>query len=165
MLFDSSDKLLMRIKGSSNRLYKANIPTDESVCLLTSTTDEAWLWHYRLGHVNFQSMKQLTEKEMAIGVPRVSQPEKVCQGCMTAKQVREPFSKVASRRAGDHLNWYMQIYAVPSALRHQPETSIFCWLWMISHGGCGSKWSKPRIKYTRHSGGLNFEQRMQVVLE
>jgi hypothetical protein len=55
------------------------------VSLLSSLDDPAWLWHARLGHVNFQAMKLLVDKEMAGGVPAIFHPNQLCQSCLVAK--------------------------------------------------------------------------------
>lgn len=46
-------KLIMKVKRSLNRLYRIDLNPIEPVCFLTSISDEAWLWHGWLGHVNF----------------------------------------------------------------------------------------------------------------
>lgn len=50
-----------------NRLYKIDLNPAKPICLLANMNDQSWLWHGRLGHVNFQAMKMLVEKEMAGG--------------------------------------------------------------------------------------------------
>lgn len=59
------ERMIMRVQRSLNRLYKIELKCVEPVCLKSSVDDESWLWHGRLGHVNFNSMKMLVEKEMA----------------------------------------------------------------------------------------------------
>lgn len=67
----SSCRVIMRVQRTANRLYKIELVPVKPVCLLTSIADQAWLWHGRLGHVNFQAMKKLVDKEMAGGVPLI----------------------------------------------------------------------------------------------
>lgn len=52
-VYDTSGKLLIRVKRASNRLYKIQIQETSGMCLLTKMEEAAWLWHARLGHVNF----------------------------------------------------------------------------------------------------------------
>ena len=70
-------RLIMKVPRTHNRLYKIELKFVEPKCLLSSNGDQAWLWHGRLGHVNFRSLKQLVGKEMATGVPVISHPEEV----------------------------------------------------------------------------------------
>lgn len=60
-------RLIMCVPRTANRMYKVELRNVEPNCLLASLENSAWLWHGRLGHVNFQSMKKLVEKEMAGG--------------------------------------------------------------------------------------------------
>lgn len=48
-----SQKLIMKVKRTQNRLYLIDLNPSAPVCFLTSISDEVWLWHGRLGHVNF----------------------------------------------------------------------------------------------------------------
>ncbi|KAL8154922.1 hypothetical protein AgCh_000326 [Apium graveolens] len=45
------------------------------------------------GHVNFQSMKLLSERAMVYGVPKFVKPEGVYTRCLLSKQSRKPFPK------------------------------------------------------------------------
>jgi hypothetical protein len=63
----STMRMIMRVQRSVNRLYKIVLKTVQPVCLLANLSDESWLWHGRLGHVNFQSIRMLVEREMAGG--------------------------------------------------------------------------------------------------
>lgn len=50
---DSKGELLMKVKRSPNRLYKIIIELEKGMCLTVKLDDLPWLWHSRLGHVNF----------------------------------------------------------------------------------------------------------------
>jgi hypothetical protein len=52
-------RLIMKIQRSRNRLYMLELNPVEPVCLLASISDQSWLWHGRLGHVNFHALKML----------------------------------------------------------------------------------------------------------
>ncbi|XP_074373711.1 uncharacterized protein LOC141714067 [Apium graveolens] len=55
-VYDKHQRLLMNVKRSSNRLYRIVIESGKMVCLLSRLEDHLWLWHARLGHVNFPAM-------------------------------------------------------------------------------------------------------------
>jgi hypothetical protein len=78
-------QLLMNIKRMQNRLYRIDLQLASPVCLLARLDEPAWLWHARLGHVNFQVLKKLAEKGMAAGVPLIAHPDQLCQACLVAK--------------------------------------------------------------------------------
>jgi len=96
-------RVIMRVQRTVNRLYKIELVPVEPICLLTSVQDEAWVWHGRLGHVSFQAMMKLVDKEMVGGVPLIQHPDQVCQACMAAKQTRMPFPRSAMWRAEEPL--------------------------------------------------------------
>jgi len=99
-VFDKvSSKLVMRVERSVNRLYKIELKLADPMCLMGSISEPAWLWHARLGHVNFKAIKLLVDKKMAAGVPEIDHPEQVCHGCLAGKQVRASFPKATSFRA------------------------------------------------------------------
>ena len=97
------ERMIMRVQRSLNRLYKIELKCVEPVCLKSSVDDESWLWHGRLGHVNFNSMKMLVEKEMAGGLPLIEHPDQLCQSCLAAKQTRGSFPKMSNWRADEPL--------------------------------------------------------------
>ena len=99
VLNKSHARLLVKVRCTANRPYQIELHLAEAVCLLANLEDPAWLWHARLGHVNFHAMKLLVDKEMAVGVPPITHPNQLCQGCLVAKQARQPFPAVANYRA------------------------------------------------------------------
>lgn len=54
-IYDGSDNLILKCKAT-NGIYKVH--TNQDVCMLAQKTDTAMLWHRRLGHINFQSLKK-----------------------------------------------------------------------------------------------------------
>ena len=96
-------RLIMKVKRSLNRLYKIELNQAIPVCLLSSISDPAWLWHARLGHVNFNALKLLADKKMAGGVPLITHPQQVCQDCLAGKQSRFSFPASTNYRASKPL--------------------------------------------------------------
>ncbi|XP_023739878.1 uncharacterized protein LOC111887982 [Lactuca sativa] len=78
---DSRGKLLMKVRRSSNRLYKIELHETEGMCLTAEVDDQSWLWHKRTGYINFNSMKLMAEKRMVEGMPTVKIPSQPCEGC------------------------------------------------------------------------------------
>lgn len=52
-VYDEHENMLMRVKRSSNRLYKMIIEPSKPACIFSKSDDDLWLWHLRLGHVNY----------------------------------------------------------------------------------------------------------------
>lgn len=101
---DNHGKLLMKVKRAANRLYKIRIEDSGSVeksgcdlvCLLSKVERDSWLWHSRLGHVNFAALTLMSKEQMAYGLPKLIQPKKTCEGCLMSKQVRNSFPSQAN---------------------------------------------------------------------
>ena len=84
-------RLIMNVRRSQNHLYKIKLQLAHPTCFLSNLEELACLWHARLGHVNFQSLELLAEREMVEGVPPIKHPHKLCRGCLVAKQSRHSF--------------------------------------------------------------------------
>lgn len=95
-VYESDGRLLMKVKKSENRLYKISLEESKSSCLLTKMEENTWLWHARLGHVNFQALELMSREEMALGIPEMKKPLKHCEGCLMSKQSRKPFPSQAT---------------------------------------------------------------------
>lgn len=98
-MWDDVGRLIMRVHRGLNRLYKVTLRPSQPICLLSKLDDEAWLWHARLGHVNFHVLETMTKKKLVNGVPVIKHPKQVCGGCMVAKQTRQPFPQESEWRA------------------------------------------------------------------
>lgn len=99
---ENNGDLLMKVKRSPNRLYKIIICSSETKCLMSRHDNESWLWHSRLGHVNFKALKLMSTTNMVRGMPRINLQNEVCSGCLMSKQVRKPFpqqSKFTAKKA------------------------------------------------------------------
>ncbi|GJS54680.1 zinc finger, CCHC-type containing protein [Tanacetum coccineum] len=100
---DITGKLLMKVNQSQNRLYKIILNDIQSECHLGASQEEVWLWHKRMGHVNFTSMKEMADKGIVSGLPSIEIPKQICEACMKGKQARAPFPNQASFRAKKRL--------------------------------------------------------------
>ncbi|KAD4586165.1 hypothetical protein E3N88_23766 [Mikania micrantha] len=102
-LRDEQGRLLMKVKRSPNHLYKIKITSAKTVCLSSKLEEEAWIWHVRLGHVNIQLLESMARRGCVKGLPVLTHPRQVCEGCLLAKQTRGSFSKEAQWRAKEPL--------------------------------------------------------------
>jgi hypothetical protein len=50
-------RLIMKVERTLNRMYKIELELATPIGFLASVSDQAWLWHGRLGHTNFHSLK------------------------------------------------------------------------------------------------------------
>jgi hypothetical protein len=84
---------------SQNMTFKIKLNVLEHKCLATAASRDEWLWHYRLGHLNFRDISLMQRKRMVIGLPEIQVPSEVCEECVQSKQHRNSFSKDVSSKA------------------------------------------------------------------
>ncbi|KAL8107457.1 hypothetical protein AgCh_024023 [Apium graveolens] len=76
-VYDEKGRLLMRVRRSTNRLYKIWLEESTHMALLAKIDENSWLWHVRLGHVNFQALSQMSRDEMVYGIhQKLGNPER-----------------------------------------------------------------------------------------
>ncbi|KAK2979863.1 hypothetical protein RJ640_002776 [Escallonia rubra] len=91
--------LIARVSMLSNRMFLMNIHHDAPKCLKACFDNQSWLWHLRLGHLNFGGLKLLSTKNMVKGLPSIDQPDQLCKACLVEKQHRHSFPKESISRA------------------------------------------------------------------
>ncbi|GJU50602.1 zinc finger, CCHC-type containing protein [Tanacetum coccineum] len=100
---DKTGRLLMKVQRSPNRLYKIELEEVRSTCLIAQISDPTWLWHARLGHLNFGALKTMSDKNMVEGMPKLYVPTQPCEGCLVGKQMRHSFPAHTNYRATKRL--------------------------------------------------------------
>ncbi|GJT98005.1 retrovirus-related pol polyprotein from transposon TNT 1-94 [Tanacetum coccineum] len=70
--------------------------------LLTASPTQAWLWHRRLSHLNFDYITLLLKKDIVIGLPKLKYfKDQLCLSCEMSKEKRSSFkSKVVPSSKG-----------------------------------------------------------------
>nr|GEV04225.1 hypothetical protein [Tanacetum cinerariifolium] len=70
--------------------------------LLTASPTQAWLWHQRLSHLNFNYINMLSKKDIVIGLPKLKYvKDQLCSSCELSKEKRGSFkSKVVPSLKG-----------------------------------------------------------------
>ncbi|RDX65891.1 hypothetical protein CR513_55403, partial [Mucuna pruriens] len=99
---------------TTNKIFLLYLNNAPRICLSTQLKDDAWLWHFRFGHLNFGGLKTFRQKEMVASLPNFQIPMKVCEKFVIGKQYREPFSKGNTQKAWKllevvHLDLYRSI--------------------------------------------------------
>lgn len=69
----------------------------QSHALLANDSKEN-LWHLRYGHLNVRGLLLLGNKDMIIGLPKISNLS-FCEGCVYGKQSRQTFTVGKAWRA------------------------------------------------------------------
>jgi len=97
-VFDVEHSLLARAPRVKNCLYLLTTQIAAPVCLTAKTSDEAWVWHGRYGHLNFRALRDLGQEGTVEGMPVIDRVEEFCDSCALGKQHRQPFPAVANHR-------------------------------------------------------------------
>lgn len=98
-IHDKNMSLIAQVNMTTNRMFPLYLNNNTQSCFSTRLKDEAWLWHFRYGHLNFGGLKLLEQKNMVTGLPQIQMPSEICEDCVVGKQHRDPFPKGKSWRA------------------------------------------------------------------
>ncbi|GJT99370.1 zinc finger, CCHC-type containing protein [Tanacetum coccineum] len=125
-VFGRNKKLLMKVERSKNRLYSIKLQIEAPICLLASIDNQAWLWHARLGHLNFDDINKMTRKNLVEGVPRINHAGQICDACLLGKHSRTPFPNQAKFRSKNPLDLvYGDLCGPISPATHSGKKLIF----------------------------------------
>nr|GEY35183.1 Gag-Pol polyprotein [Tanacetum cinerariifolium] len=111
--------LLIGNRGSN--LYTISLyelTSSTPLCLMAKASPtQAWLWHRRLFHLNFDYINLLSKKDIVIGLPKLKFiKDQLCSSCELSKEKRSSFKSKAVPSSKGRLNLlHMDLYAtVPS---------------------------------------------------
>ena len=86
-----SIKAKIRAQKDGN-CYTLDLKTSSSENCFLSKTEEGWLWHKRLAHVNLNQLEKLVRKELVIGLPKLKFKDgMICDACQKGKQTKTSF--------------------------------------------------------------------------
>ena len=94
-IIDSKTNEVIFTGNRKNNVYKIKFsykPNKVISCLSTSN-DEKWLWHRRLGHASMSQLSKLFKNECVVGLPKLDfQKDKLCDACQFEKQSKSSVS-------------------------------------------------------------------------
>ncbi|GKC20914.1 integrase, catalytic region, zinc finger, CCHC-type containing protein [Tanacetum coccineum] len=68
------------------------------------SSSQAWLWHRRLSHLNFDTIKLLSKYDIVAGLPKLKFiKDHLCSSCELGKAKRKSFKTKTSPRSKRHL--------------------------------------------------------------
>ena len=60
--------------------------------------DESWLWHRRLGHINFDNLVKVGNLGAVRNIPKITKPSNpICRHCQLGKQTRIRLKKKSTQ--------------------------------------------------------------------
>ncbi|GJV13999.1 retrovirus-related pol polyprotein from transposon TNT 1-94 [Tanacetum coccineum] len=92
-LFSGND-LLTGNRGSDLYIISLQETTSSTpLCLMAKASPtQAWLWHRRLSHLNFDYINLLSKKDVVIGLPKLKYvKDQLCSSCEVSKAKRSSF--------------------------------------------------------------------------
>ncbi|KAK2398761.1 putative mitochondrial protein [Trifolium repens] len=98
-IFDSKRRNVAVVKMTSNRSFPLSLNYEKNFSMMAREDNDSCLWHKKLGHLNYNSLKLLYQKKMVYGLPIIEEKSGVCEGCMLGKHHRQPFPKGGAWRA------------------------------------------------------------------
>jgi len=143
------------INSDGNNLFEAcrngnvytfdfNDLSNQSVKCLAAVDEDPWLWHKRLGHVNFDLISKLSSKGLVRGLPNLKKPKEVmCDECKKNKQVKSSFhskNEVSTSKPFQLLHMNLFGPMSTSSLNEKyyvfmivDDFSRFTWILFLSH--------------------------------
>nr|GEX80108.1 retrovirus-related Pol polyprotein from transposon TNT 1-94 [Tanacetum cinerariifolium] len=90
------------IEGLNHNLFSVGQFCDAD---LEATPTQAWLWHRRLSHLNFNYINLLLKKDIVIGLPKLKYvKDQLCSSCELSKAKRSSFKSKADPSSKGMLN-------------------------------------------------------------
>nr|GFC66113.1 hypothetical protein [Tanacetum cinerariifolium] len=70
-----------------------NTNSPNPICLMAkATSSQAWLWHRRLSHLNFNTINLLSKNDIVVGLPKLKFiKDHLCSSCELGKSKRKSF--------------------------------------------------------------------------
>ena len=92
-----NNSIVAKVKMNSKNVFPLIMPLAENFAFKTEKIVEAYLWHLIYGHLNYNGLKLLKDKNMVLGLPPSAKLNQVCEGYIYGKMHRLPFPKTAWR--------------------------------------------------------------------
>jgi len=124
-IFDQSKRLVIKANLSKNRTFRVVMKVVKHQCFSTIEKEVEWLWHLRLGHLNFRDLFQLIQRTMVKGLLVVNILETVCQECVQCKQTRGSFQSCLPHKTSERLE-IMYSYVCGPIQMKTPGGSRYC---------------------------------------
>ena len=66
---------------------------------LNAFNEDSWLWHRRLGHISFDHLSRINNKEVVKGIPCLKfENDRIFDACQLGKQTKSSFKTIKDIR-------------------------------------------------------------------
>ncbi|KAI5338773.1 hypothetical protein L3X38_018045 [Prunus dulcis] len=119
---DSSlSNLVARVHMKGNRSFPLKLQTDLHVALTASISQSTLLWHRRMGHLNFQSLKLLQNEIWCLVCQKLKMQMQCVKAVLLENIAGRHFQKKQPAELQLHWNWYTLMCVVQCKLLQKQE--------------------------------------------
>lgn len=86
-----SENSIFKVHMTENKMFPLELSCLDDCAMVANVRNESRLWHLRYGHLHFNGLKLLGQKNMVMGLPSIGSVDSVCGGCVYGKQRKLPF--------------------------------------------------------------------------
>ena len=87
---EGSRQLIAIVARISSNIYVLSEIGNKKCCL--GKEDEGWLWHKRMGHINFNNLVKVNKKEAVREMPQMTkQTNTLCKHCQRGEKTKTKF--------------------------------------------------------------------------
>ncbi|KAM2938262.1 hypothetical protein FF1_038075 [Malus domestica] len=79
--------LVARVLMKDNKSFPLFLKHMDSIAMRTIVVESVWLWHRKIGHLKYQSLKNLKNQEPMYGLPEIDEVKEVCESYAIGKQL------------------------------------------------------------------------------
>nr|GEX36348.1 retrovirus-related Pol polyprotein from transposon TNT 1-94 [Tanacetum cinerariifolium] len=94
------------VEGLNHNLFSVESTSSTLLCpMAKAIPTQAWLWHRRLSHLNFDYINLLSKKDIVIGLPELKYvKDQLCSSCELSKEKRSSIKSKAIPSSKGRLN-------------------------------------------------------------
>ncbi|GJU43783.1 retrovirus-related pol polyprotein from transposon TNT 1-94 [Tanacetum coccineum] len=113
-----------------------DLTTPNPICLMAkATSSQAWLWHRRLSHLNFDTINLLSKNNIVNGLPKLKfVKDHLCSSCELGKAKRKSFHTKTTRAQKDGYNFYTWTYVVQCGSKDETPGVLIDFLTLVQRG-------------------------------
>ena len=90
-IYDPARDLVAKVKKIDRHLYLIKLKISNACMAASEFNSKSWIWHKRFGHINFQSLRNISRRELAIGLPTIELLDSACSHYLARKHSRAAY--------------------------------------------------------------------------
>nr|GEV26908.1 retrovirus-related Pol polyprotein from transposon TNT 1-94 [Tanacetum cinerariifolium] len=105
LLCNFIEKFLVTVRFGNDQFTPILESTSSTPLMAKASPTQAWLWHRKLSHLNFDYINLLLKKDIMIGLPKLKYvKDQLCSSCELSKAKRSSFKSKAVPSSKGRLN-------------------------------------------------------------